>query len=230
MAPCIKAVCEHVGKLLEGLNSDAQLKWDVRFDFLTFHETTNGAHQYRTVKNTDVMDMHTALYRKPDPSRFFTRDVEEFRRNLFLNIPTGEEMQLVALDVAMDFPWRSSAEAHRVVVLLTDEPVETGLEVKEQTSKIDKLIEKLMKKRIKLFIVAPESEAFYRLSAADRCEYTDLESENDGLSGVDFSKMLSTIGKSVSVSQSYEGGSTEPEPLFGQKYWVSVGGTFGSDQ
>lgn len=230
MAPCLEAVREHVGKLLESLNSDAQVKWDVRFDFLTFQETTDGSHLYRTVRN-DAVEMLEAIYQKPNPERFFTRDLEEFRRRLFLSMPMGEEMQLVALDVAMDFPWRSSNEAHRVVVLLTDEPVETGLQVRMQTDRIEKLIEKLMKKRIKLFIVAPESDAFYRLSAADRCEYTDLESENDGLRGVDFSKMLSTIGKSVSVSQSYEGGSTEPMPLFHQNMWSGgTGGSFGADR
>lgn len=221
MEPCLKAVCENIGKLLEGLNSDGQTTWDVRFDFLTFQETANSSHSYRSV-NHYCVPLVTAIYKEHDDSKFFTRDLEQFKSSLADVTPRGEEMHLSALDIAMDFPWRSSNDAHRVVVLLSDEPVETGIDVGEQVAKIDKLIEKVMAKRIKLFIIAPESDAFYRLASADRCEYSDLESQQDGLQSVDFSKMLSTIGKSVSVSQSYEGGKTEPMPLFNQNTWSRV--------
>lgn len=216
MQPCLDAVRLNIGKLLEGLRENNQgMSWDVRFDFLAFAASAGGV--YRLVSTRmGSMEIVNNIYHKPCSEPFFTRNLNEFCTQLGAVKADGEEQHLFALDTAMDFPWRPSAECHRVVVLLSDEPAETGLEIAEQAAKVDAIISKAMEKRIKLFIVAPESDIFYRLSAADRCEYTDLESTQDGLSNVDFSRMLAAIGKSVSVSQSYEGGSNTPMPLFGQ--------------
>ena len=216
MQPCLEAVQRNIGKLLEGLAEQGQgCTWDVRFDFLAFCDTRDGVHKMAST-HMGVVSIINKIYHKHDASGFFTRDLSEFRAALSQVQPDGEEMHLLALDVAMDFPWRPSSDCHRVVVLLSDEPVESGVDAEEQAAQVDAIIAKAMDKRIKLFIVAPESDVFYRLSAADRCEYTDLESMQDGLQSVDFSRMLEAIGKSVSVSQSYEGGSNEPKPHFGQ--------------
>ena len=219
MRPCIEGVRNNIEKLLEGLENDGNINWDVRYDFLAFHQNDKGAQWFQSI-NGDPIDF---IYKEKNSSAFFTKDINKFRDALKNNIEVeGEEMQLVALDIAMDFPWRNSGDCHRVVVLMTDEAVETGVFVEEQKANIDKLIEKAQDKRIKLFIIAPESEAFYKLSELDRCEYTDIESDMDGLRTVDFSKLLQTIGKSVSVSQTYDGGSTNPMPLFDQPKWVTV--------
>ena len=216
MQPCLEAVKSNVGNLLEGLAADGQgLSWDVRFDFLTFSATGDGVYRFQSTRLSSS-DIVKNIYKNPSAQSFFTRDLKEFRKALGEVRAEGEEQHLIALDTAMDYPWRPSADCHRVVVLLSDEPVETGVEVQQQAEKVDTIISKAMEKRIKLFIVAPESDVFYRLAAADRCEYTDLESTQDGLQHVDFSRMLTAIGKSVSVSQSYEGGSNTPVPNFGQ--------------
>ena len=229
MKPCIDAVRENIEKLLEALQSDVQTKWDVRFDFLAFHDSKDGVHWYRSV-SMPTCPLIEAIYKGGDKGGLFTKDLSVFKAGLKGIEVEGEEEQLLALDIAMDYPWRPSDGCHRVVVLLTDEPVETGLFVDEQKAKIDALIAKVMDKRIKLFVVAPESNGFYRLSAADRCEYDDSGAEQGGLKNVDFSKMMAAIGKSVSVSQTYEGANSEPHPNFDQKEWSATDSVnWGSD-
>ncbi len=221
MQPAIDAVRENISRLLQGLTQSKEqgYSWDVRFDFLAFHNNREGIHSFRTVR-TNAVALQKALYLDQDDTPFFTRDVQEFCRALAGVKAVDEEKQLLALDFAMDFPWRPSSDCHRVVVLLTDEGIETALAPEDQKAHIPALVKKLMEKRIKLFIIAPESEGFYQLAEADRCEYTDLEpGVANGLREVDFSKMLETIGKSVSVSQTYDGGHSAPEPLFGQMAW-----------
>ena len=221
MKPCIDAVCDNIEKLLEGLQTDVQTTWDVRFDFLAFHDSKDGVHWYRSM-SLAACPLIDAIYKHGNQSGIFTKDLAAFKAGLKGIEVEGEEEQLLALDIAMDYPWRPSDGCHRVVVLLTDEPVETGVCVEDQKSKIDALISKVMDKRIKLFIVAPESDGFYRLSAADRCEYDDSGAERGGLRNVDFSKMMAAIGKSVSVAQTYAGANSEPRPCFDQMEWSAT--------
>lgn len=220
MQPCIDAVRDNIEKLLEGLQSDVQTTWDVRFDFLAFHDSKDGVHWYRSVA-LQASSLVDAVY-KGGGSGLFTKDLAAFKAGLKAIEVEGEEEQLLALDIAMDYPWRPSDGCHRVVVLLTDESVETGVFVEQQKAKIDALIAKAMDKRIKLFVVAPESDGFYRLAAADRCEYDDSGTERGGLKNVDFSKMMTAIGKSVSVAQTYAGANSEPRPSFDQLSWSVV--------
>lgn len=220
MKPCLEAVCKNVASLVSGLKNDGQIEWDVRFDFLAFSDSSDEVHRYIFTKTSNTPGI-SYLYKERDESKFFTRDLQEFKKRLSSLGVDGEEAQLIALDTALDFPWRNSSECHRVVILLTDEAIETGVSIEEQKKTIPELIKKIAEKRIKLFIVAPESEAFYELAEVDQCEYTPLDNSQNGLEDVDFSKMLATIGRSVSVSQTYEGASSEPRPLFGQDMWVS---------
>lgn len=225
MQPCRDAIISNLEKLLEGLKSDGQSYWDVRFDFLAFHNSIqsdgNAVHHLNSIK-TGGVPLVNSIYHNPEPGKFFSQDVRAFKEALGKEPLEGEEMQLLALDIALDFPWRASSDCHRVVVLLTDEPIETGICVEDQICKLDDIISKIMKKRVKLFIIAPESPALYKLSMVDRCEYSDISESDDGLRTVDFSKMLQTIGRSVSVSQSYEGGTTTPMPTYDQLEWVGV--------
>lgn len=230
MKPCLDAVGAQIGNLLRGLESDGQTNWDIRYDFLAFHNSEDGLHWYHSVFMPPV-PLIMGIYQNMQDARFFTRNLSEFKQALAELPVEGEEMQLLALDIAADFPWRPSSDCHRVVVLLSDETVETGVRVDEQIRQEDALINKLQDKHIKLFIVAPESASFYRVSAADRCEYMALDATRDGLRSVDFSKMLQAIGKSVSVSQSYGGACSDPRPLFDQLEWVGTDrGSFGEDR
>lgn len=219
MQPAIDGIQKHINNLLEGLKQDAQIEWDLRFDFLAFHDSDDGVHYYKTV-NCQAEEAINGLYREAPSQKLFTTSLQQFKTALTQIEVEGQEMHLLALDIALDFPWREADTCHRVVVLISDEAVETGVFVEEQMYQLPNIIEKVNKKRVKLFIVAPESAGFYHLSAADRCEYTALENDSDGLTNVDFSEMLRAIGKSVSVSNVGDTKAmTEPLPCYDQLQW-----------
>jgi hypothetical protein len=160
---------------------------------------------------------------------FFTNDSEKFQKALAQVKTEGDETTLVALDIALDFPWRPAETCHRAIICLSDEPIETGQNVPFQKAQIDNLIKKIHSKRIKLYIVAPQSDAFDTLSMADRCEYEPVAEESDGLRNTDFAKLMEAIGKSVSVSQTNSSGTNTPQPLYGQEKWAAGSGSFGVD-
>ncbi len=228
MRPAIDAVRQNISSLLRGLTGggigEQHYGWDVRFDFLAFQSNRQGLHSFRSLRE-GVQGLIRKLYRQSEPEAFFTRDVEAFCRALDAIVVEDEEMPLAGLDFALDFPWRPSGDCHRVVVLLSDEDIATTLFPDRQKQHIPALIDKIMARRVRLFIIAPESESYYALAEADRCEYTDLQSDGvGGLRNVDFSHLLESIGKSVSVSQTYGGGDTTPCPLFGQQGWSDYNG------
>lgn len=225
-------VCKHIGDLIDSLQGGSQMKWDVRFDFLAF-SSGNDMHLFSSV-NLSGVGLMEALYKKAgnnqEEVRLFTRDIEKFKTALRHVEVGGEESHLLALDCALDYPWRSGDDCHRVVVLLSDEPVETGILVADQIRAVPDMIDKLHSKKIKLFIIAPESDTFYELSSADRSEYEIVDGQqHDGLKNVNFSKMLAAIGKSVSVSQTSIGASNAPLPLFKQDGWIAAQGDLGQD-
>ena len=83
-------------------------------------------------------------------------------------------------------------------------------------AKIPNLIQKLMSRRIQLFVSAPFSPAMEQLGSLDRAEIEAVDG-GDGLKSVDFKKLLAQMGKSISVSSLQMG----PEPawqkaIFGQ--------------
>jgi hypothetical protein len=228
MTPCIGAVKDNISKLTAVFSKDALRTWDIRLDFLAHAFGNRKFHCYTARQDVTLLD---DLYQNPDPAtrRCFTSETAEFEKALARVRTTGDEVTLAALDIALDFPWRPAQSCHRVVVLLTDEAVETGEAVKLQESLLPALIEKIHNKRVKLFIHAPESEIFYKLSMANGCEYEILSVAHDGMRHVDFQKLMEVIGKSVFISQSTLPGESDAHPLFGQETWrltdeTSLGG------
>ena len=131
----------------------------------------------------------------------------------------GDESTCLALDVCADFPFRDAASCHRVVVLLTDEPVHAGMNVTESNARLMDLAKKFQDKKIMLYMVTPKCDVYDTLSQVDKCEWTVDETE--GLTGVDFSKLMTGIGKSVSVSQSALSGVSSVQPLFNESNWTA---------
>jgi hypothetical protein len=221
MKPCIHGVREHVGAFLEGLHANGQWRLDWRLDFLAHACDSSGAPFRPTNIRRTGMDLLRSLYGGVN-SDFFATELDPFRTALDGLSVGGDEATLIALDLALDFPWRPRTECHRVVACLTDEPVETGARVKDQTDKVPALIEKIQALGVMLFLVAPESPAFEQLSEADRSEYQVVDAVGDGLSRVDFSKILARIGRSVSVAHPQLGdGAPVQRALFGQDRWVA---------
>jgi hypothetical protein len=229
MAPCLEAVKNNIGQLSDFFALDRQNVWDIRLEFLA-HSSWNGLYRLATHALSGV-ELVAAVY-KPQSARadaFFTKDVVRFQTALAGVTPQGDETTLVALDTALDLPWRPAQSCHRAVICLTDEAIETGERVSFQMGQIDNLINKIHSKRIKLTIIAPQSDAFDMLSMADRCEYEPVGGESDGLRKTNFSRLMAAIGKSVSVSQNSAFGETASMPLYGQDLWVAGSGEFGVD-
>ncbi len=230
MVPCFDGVRAHVADFVEGLKSNQQMRWDVRFDFIA-HSTADadgGGVLIRTCSMHED-DPCEALYGQGAPSgQFFTSDVEALRRRLAEIECMGDEASLIGLDFCLDFPWRPADQCHRVVVFMSDEPLETGAAVRHQKEVLPALIDKIQQLRVMLFIVAPDSPGYHELATANRSEYEVVEVGGDGLSGVDFKEVLSYIGKSVSVSMLQQGAAppTVQRGLFGQARWVGGSGTF----
>lgn len=229
MAPCLEAVKNNISKLADFFKSDGQNVWDVRLEFIA-HASWDGLYHLQA-HSLNGLALTQAIY-KPQTAAtgaFFTQDVASFKTSLAGINPQGDETTLVALDVALDLPWRPAETCHRAVICLTDEAIETGESVSFQVGQIDNLIKKIHSKRIKLTILAPQSDAFDAISMADRCEYEPVSGQNDGLRNTNFAILMEAIGKSVSVSQNTTSGENLPKPLYGQELWGASSGTFGVD-
>jgi hypothetical protein len=226
MAPCIDGVRRNVGAFLAGLAGDAERKFDCRIDFLAHSCDPTGNIVRSGSLRRQGMDLVAALYgQKVDPSAFFTTDVGEFRAGLDQVTVLGDEAMLVALDMCLDFPWRPRATCHRVVVVLTDEPLEDNAEAQSQRKMVGKLIDKIHALGVMLFLVGPKSAGFDELAEADKSQYQMVGQTHDGLGTLDFARVLAHIGKSVSVSV-LQGMPEKPvkRALFGQDRWVATQG------
>ena len=228
---------------IEGLSSSPNYAgWDLRMDFVAhsalerttglvfkemnwcfFHEST----KYPLGIQPDLLD---SLYLpQVGQGNLFTQSVEEFQSALENVQVKGNEASLIALDCCLDFPWRNAVDCHRVVIFLTDQPLEDGAMAEAQAEMMEDLISKIQAQKVILFIIAPDSDAYAVLAEADRSEY-QIVGEGNGLAGINFHKVLEGIGKSVSVSiPTLQGLPEAPveRGLFKQASWaVMAGGDF----
>jgi hypothetical protein len=230
MKPCFKALRDNIQSFVGPLDGGAQGSWDLRLDFLSHRAGEQGRcgiHDFGTVHLEDANRIIKSLYGQQEESKsFFTSEVDSFRRSLMNLKAFGDEANFVALDTCLDFPWRESSTCHRVVILLTDEPLETGVCVEQQKELINALIEKLHALSVKLFLVGPESWAYDHLCAADRSEYVVVDEGQAGLTNVDLGRVLEAMAKSISVSilQVPAGANPVKRGLFDQASWTEVRG------
>ena len=216
MRPCFASLREHLKDLLYPLQ---QANFRVRFGLVAYAAGRDrGSPVYdHTFIGGSGPEMIQKLY-SPSVSAvdFFTSDSAVVTRVLSGLEAQGNEDTLLALDIAADFPFGSPESTRRVIAVFTDEPLEAGLSEAEPMAKIPNLIQKLMSRRIQLFVSAPFSPAMAQLGSLDRAEIETVDG-GDGLKSVDFKKLLAQMGKSISVSSLQMG----PEPawqkaIFGQ--------------
>lgn len=175
------------------------------------YATTLAENDYRTIYQ--------------DAKNLFTESPDEFLRSLRDVDLNGEESNLIALDMALDFPFGALSSTRRVVAIFSDEKIEDGAIDASHIQNIPKLIKKLADRRIRLFGAMPTSEALEVLGSADGSQIQVVESGN-GLSKLDFEKLLGQIAKSISVT-SLQGDESEYErALFGQDQWGIGEGSF----
>lgn len=231
MAPCFTAVQENLVQFIEGISNDGQIAWDIRYDFV--------GHCAGFCSDGSVILSHQSL-RCPSLTgelysgsgqgeHLFTRDVVELGSGIRSLKASGDEANLVALDHCLDMPWREDGDVHRVVVVLTDERLDTGVAVELQQDKMQDLKIKAMELGVLVYIIAPSCSAYESLSEIPKSEYHVCQGDaNDGLANSNLGSLLSHIGKSVSVSQ-IQGGRpirSSKYGLFGQTTWGGGSGTF----
>jgi len=132
--------------------------------------------------------------------RQFTDDVEAFKSALINATDrhdTGwNEFGLPALDVAADFPWQK--KRHKFILFFTDEGVGGGDKPDVQIAKFDELLTKLEELRVKLYFYGPDTQEYRHFQRVPGTEYNPTENFDN----LDFSEILNSIAKSVSVSSS----------------------------
>ena len=218
MRPCFNQLRDHLKDLLQPLQ---QANFKVRFGLLAYCATfmpdgrPNWWHTF--IGGDDYVDMHRKLYRpQMNVADYFTDAPSEVVRVLNELEARGDEDTLMALDTAADFPFGPTESTRRVIALFTDEPIENGIMGEAPLAMIPELIQKLMSRRIQLFMSAPFSRALEQLGSLDKAEI-EIGDGTDGLKSVDFKKLLAQMGKSISVSSLQMG--AEPSwkrALYGQ--------------
>jgi len=229
MRPCIEEVCKHIDSFLAGLKAGGQFTWNLRFDFIAHRGSTSGQLDNIALFTTQSIYYPEAWYPlykdNLQNAKFFTSDIGEFKNALNRVNPEGDEAPLVGLDFCLDLPWRPSETCHRVVILMTDEPFETGIAKDWQKSKLQKIIDKIIALRVMLYLVAPQSEFFDSLAAVPKCEYTPVDITGDGLASVNFAKVLEFIGRSVSKGGQGQSAGIYSRGLFDQVNWGQTNNT-----
>lgn len=221
MKPCIDAVRENIQVFVRTITSGNYSGWDLRFDFVAHScGEAGGPHAIRSMSHAGTT-LVEAIY-KNRGAGLFTKDLAEFERSLGDVEVQGDEMSLFGLDFALDFPWRPADTCRRVVVFLTDEPLETGVNVDLQKSQLRNIIAKVHQNRVMLFLVAPNSDGYEVLASADKCIYEAVDESNSGLRNVKFGPLLQSIGKSITsagaLNQDPLGAApAAPKGLFGQE-------------
>jgi hypothetical protein len=144
----------------------------------------------------------------------FTRDLQAFRQALAKVESGGNEFTLPALDWSLDFEWRKPCT--RVVVLFTDEPLETGHDPVRQRSKLSELQAKIRDLRVMVFFVGPACPEYESFNAQPRCVFQPIERHSDFFT-IGFDKVLERIGKTVSASlgQQVAPGTSPARDLYG---------------
>jgi hypothetical protein len=216
MRPCFEALAANLGELIRPLE---EARMNVEFGIVV-HSATRQSEQVWYLHRFVCPEADLPYGPNAERKDYFSGKSDEVTRVLNDTIPEGDEHTLMALDVAIDLPYRPVASTHRVIAVFSDEKLENGVSGREPVAAIPDLIEKMMSRRIQLFVAAPESPALAELGSMDRAEIEAVDG-GDGLTSVDFKKLLSQMGKSISFATLQAG--AEPDwkkAIFGQDRFV----------
>lgn len=219
MKPCIDQVRSHLRDLIKPLQGHSTR---VRFGLLAMAAANIAAEGivYRIATIAGGVETIPPLYHGgSEQIEYFTTDPDKIITALDGLQVSGDEDNLMALDIALDFPFGPTSNTKRVIAMFSDEKLENGVQRSEVKKYIPQLVEKLHARRVKLFCAVPYSPAAQQLSEANGSEIEDV-GDGDGLGSVDFKALLTQMGKSISVS-SLQGALDEKyqHALFGQDKW-----------
>ena len=221
MKNCFDQLRQHLGSLLTPIQGNvSRLRYGLVG--LSAPRTESGAvYLVSFLRGRWDYKLYERCPNDPDPrNEYFTDNVSEIKQALANLQPIGDENMLLALDIAADLPFGPLSNTKRVIALFSDEPFEGGVWGSTNNFLIPALREKLMARHIQLFAAIPEGPAANELAETDRSEIEFIDG-GGGLKYVDFSRLLTQMGKSISAS-SLQAASEPPyqRALFGQDQWV----------
>ncbi len=221
MKPCIDAVRDNIGRLVDQLR---QANYEWRLDFVAHH--VSGINDSGgTVNHHDSLFGSTfwMLYRNSN-SRFFTDDVDFFKRRLDNLEIEGDEDMLMALDFALDMPFGPANETQRVVVLISDEPFESNepSAFSFSKTKVDDIKKKIQDRHVTLLAIMPirQGGVAESLAEVDRADFTPVDEGDLGLTKVDMLSLFRQLGKTISTLTAQSNGEESYQRgLFNQMNW-----------
>jgi len=175
MEPCIEGVKNHVNTFVKSLETASpNTKIDWRIAFCAYSNDT-----------LIVQD--------------FVKDTGIFSSNLSSINTMGDEFTPGAVDFCITyFKWRPVS--NKFIIVFTDETLEGGSSSDNGngSSKYEELLKKIENSRSRLFFYGPRCSYYSQLEKISRTFVEYLES--GGFSTVNFSSLLSSLGKTVSQS------------------------------
>lgn len=220
MQPCIDGLKRHIGEFVNIFRNDANSTWDIRLEFIAHSvlEAEGGGDAFGSV-SVHEQEAWNGIYGGDRSGNFFTTAIDDFRESLSSIKVTGDEAMLLALDYALDLPWRNQQGCRKIVLLFTDEPLETGALKDESKELLKDFIQKIHDLKAYLYLVTPDSQGYEQLSSAHLAQWEVID-EGNGMSRVDLKKILEMLAKSITASQAPLGSSPRiKRALFGQDQW-----------
>jgi hypothetical protein len=217
MRPCIEQLKLHLKELIAPMQGYVK---NVRFGLVGLSASScDNRISYRLSTMAGGTESWDWLYSRGSQYEFLTHDTNKVIKKLNDLSVSGDEDNLLALDMALDHPFGPISTTKRVVALFSDEKLETGVQQSKVIDYIPKIVEKLHARRIKLFCAMPYSDGAQQLSEANGSEIEDVGG-GQGLAMVDFKALLGQMGKSISVSGLQSSPDEHYQPaLFGQNQW-----------
>ncbi len=230
MRPCIEQLRKHLRELVKPMQGYVGR---VRFGLVALGASSkdDGSVTYKVRTLAGEWDLKANLYNQGGRQlHYFSDDSDVIIRAMDQIVVSGDENNLLALDIALDHPFGPTSTTKRVIAMFADEILENGVERRSGLAKLPELIDKIHRRRVKLFCALPYSDAAQRLSEANGSELEAVEGR-EGLMALDFRALLGQMGKSISVSALQGALVEEPTAaLFGQDEWISGDGAWnGSD-
>jgi hypothetical protein len=216
MRPCIDQLKRHLKELINPMQGYVS---KIRFGLVGLSASfIDGTARYRVDTLPGGGETVPGLYGGASQYNFLSDDTAGVIKRLDSLKVSGDEDNLVALDLALDHPFGPIVTTKRVVALFSDEKLEAGVRRSAILSDVPKIVDKLHSRRIKLFCAMPYSDGAQLLSEANGSEIEDVG--GNGLAKVDFRTLLGQMGKSISIS-SVQSGLEEryQKAIFGQDEW-----------
>lgn len=144
----------------------------------------------------------------------FTKNTKDFSGKLSsANTEGGDEFTPGAIDFCIsDFEWRPVS--NKFLIVFTDETLAGGGSlklVKEGRAHFPDLLNKITDSHIRLFYFGPDCPYYRQFQSLSRTLVTFIEGD---FGTVDFSSLLSSLGKTVSQSCSGQGSGSDAKPGF----------------